>query len=763
MYADAIAAIQAVPGTLAASAHQSHAYPDGACLYFTFAGKPDGAAKDAYYRAVWDAGTRAVLAHGGSLSHHHGVGINRGRFMREALGAAHGTLGGGQGGPRSQGHPQPGQARLRQPVRPQPLRRPGLDAVTGPDDGDPGTDGADATGGRRDPGELDLRSIGLGALVALAIVVPCGFVIRGAGTGSAGLLFLGVVIGFGLGGAVAGRTSRTRYLTQGAASGLVAVSAYIAIGLLDHVASGRSIRVVALVFTALLGTCCGMLGASIGDRRQRRPDAASHPEGDDVSILVIDVGTSSVRASVVRPDATIAVEHQREALPDSPAAGLVEFDAAALGDAALELAARALADAGPVDGVGIANQRASTIVWDRATGEPVGPALGWQDLRTIGECLTYQAEGVRLAPNQSATKLAWLLDTYDPDRSRDLCFGTPDTWIAWRLSQGAVHVTDLSNAAVTGLVDLAGTRWNLALVESCASPRRCCRRSSTRPGCSARPVALDGRPPIAGMLGDQQASMLGQGVVAPGPGQDHLRHGRHARRGRRARPAALRHAWRRRHLPDRGLATRRRRPPGGSRRSCCRPAPTSSGCATTSASSPRAPSPTTSPRPATRPTASSTCPRCSGSGTPQWDYGARGTLLGLTRGAGRPQIVRAVLEGVAQRGADLVDAAETDGAPGDRGAAGRRRHEPQPDLRAGAGRRHPAPGRDLAGGRGHHPRGRLRCRAGPRHLGRTRRDRRHLGAHARPSSPAPRSTASGGPRPSGEPDPGSPSSPGLDF
>ena len=88
IYEDTIAAIGAVPGTLAASSHQSHAYSDGACLYFTFAGKPPPDAKDDYYRAVWDAGTRAVLHRGGSLSHHHGVGVNRSRFMAEALGDA---------------------------------------------------------------------------------------------------------------------------------------------------------------------------------------------------------------------------------------------------------------------------------------------------------------------------------------------------------------------------------------------------------------------------------------------------------------------------------------------------------------------------------------------------------------------------------------------------------------------------------------------------------------------------------------------------
>lgn len=92
IYAAATAALRAVPGTLVASAHQSHSYTDGGCLYFTFAAQVDAEGRDAYYRAAWDAGTRAVLAHGGSLSHHHGVGLNRARFVREALGPAHDVL-----------------------------------------------------------------------------------------------------------------------------------------------------------------------------------------------------------------------------------------------------------------------------------------------------------------------------------------------------------------------------------------------------------------------------------------------------------------------------------------------------------------------------------------------------------------------------------------------------------------------------------------------------------------------------------------------
>ncbi|MEN3273692.1 MAG: glycerol kinase, partial [Actinomycetota bacterium] len=179
-----------------------------------------------------------------------------------------------------------------------------------------------------------------------------------------------------------------------------------------------------------------------------------------MSVLVIDVGTSSVRASVIAPDATVTVVHQEATLPSSPAPGLVELDAAQIWDAALRCATKALSDAGPVDALGIANQRASTIVWDRTTGEPVGPGLGWQDLRTVGTCLVLQADGIRLAPNASATKLSQLLDDHDPERSRELCFGTVDTWLAWNLSGGALHVTDLTNAGVTGLMHGDASGWN---------------------------------------------------------------------------------------------------------------------------------------------------------------------------------------------------------------------------------------------------------------------------------------------------------------
>ena len=139
--------------------------------------------------------------------------------------------------------------------------------------------------------------------------------------------------------------------------------------------------------------------------------------GSGGSILVVDVGTSGVRAAIVRPDATVEHEHHVPLLPESPAAGLVEFDAAKMAEAILAVARATLTHGGPVSGVGIANQRASSIVWDRATGMPVAPGIGWQDLRTVGTCLVLQAEGIRLAPNASATKVMAILDEADPELS----------------------------------------------------------------------------------------------------------------------------------------------------------------------------------------------------------------------------------------------------------------------------------------------------------------------------------------------------------
>jgi glycerol kinase len=377
-----------------------------------------------------------------------------------------------------------------------------------------------------------------------------------------------------------------------------------------------------------------------------------------VTILVVDVGTSGVRAATVHADGTIDNVHYVEVLPTSPAPAFVEFDATAMARAVLDVARAALAAGGPVLGVGIANQRASTIVWDRATGVPVGPGIGWQDLRTVGVCLALQAEGIRLAPNESATKLAMLLDLADPDRTGDLCFGTVDTWVAWTLSGGALHVTDPGNAGVTGLRG-DGSAWNDSVLEALRIPRHVLPLVVDSSGVVGEATALDGSPPIAGIAGDQQASLVGQGCTRPGLAKVTfgtggmldccVGDGRPAfpRRGPAGTfPIA---AWQRQgHLTwgveaimlSAGTCVEWLRDDLGVISSAAESDAVAARCDDTGDVW--------------------FVPALLGMGTPVWDYGARGTFLGITRGTGRPEMVRAVLEGIAHRGADLLEAAEAD-------------------------------------------------------------------------------------------------------
>ena len=391
--------------------------------------------------------------------------------------------------------------------------------------------------------------------------------------------------------------------------------------------------------------------------------------GSGGSILVVDVGTSGVRAAIVRPDATVEHEHHVPLLPESPAPGLVEFDAAKMAEAILAVARATLTHGGPVSGVGIANQRASSIVWDRATGMPVAPGIGWQDLRTVGTCLVLQAEGIRLAPNASATKVMAILDEADPERSRaeqgELCFGTVDSWVAWTLAGGAsgtdpLHVTDATNAAVTALIDPSTLDWDEPLLRTLRIPPQMMPRVVDSSGAVGIASALPGAPPICGIAGDQQASLVGQGCTlagmakatfgtggmldqctgtGPGPSGS-------GRGGAGTFPIVA--------FRVDGSATWGTEAVMLSAGTCVEWLRDDLGILATSAESEVVA--------ARCPTSGDVwfVPALLGLGTPVWDFGARGTLVGLTRGSGRPEIVRAVLEGVAHRGADLVEASESD-------------------------------------------------------------------------------------------------------
>jgi len=384
-------------------------------------------------------------------------------------------------------------------------------------------------------------------------------------------------------------------------------------------------------------------------------------------ILVVDVGTSSVRASVVRPDSSVHGSVQIPVLPSSPMPGLVEFDPLQMARAVLQAATASLEAAGPVAGVGIANQRASTVVWDRSTGEPVGPGIGWQDLRTVGTCLALRDQGVRVAPNESATKLAYLLDAADPERARDLCFGTVDSWVAWILSGGGptgraaqpLHVTDATNAGLTGLLDPSGTRWDDAVLAALRIPPRTLPRIMDSSGALGEASMLPGAPVICGMAGDQQASLVGQGCTSPGLAKATFGTGgmldcctgptrpAFTRRGASGTFPIV--AWRRGGRPTWGVEAVML-----AAGTCIEWLRDDLGIIAD---------------PAETDALAATCddsgdvwfvPALLGLGTPVWDFGARGTILGITRGTGRPQLVRAVLEGIAHRGADLLEAAEAD-------------------------------------------------------------------------------------------------------
>ena len=249
-------------------------------------------------------------------------------------------------------------------------------------------------------------------------------------------------------------------------------------------------------------------------------------------ILAIDQGTSSSRAVVFDAGGGICAVSQRDITAHYPRPGWVEQDPEEIWCTTVSVCREALDAAGPVAAIGIANQRETTVVWDRESGKAVHPAIVWQDRRTASHCDALEAEGrgplfttrtgLLLDPYFSGTKVAWILDNVAGARSRAeqgrLAFGTVDSYLLWRLSGGDVHATDATNASRTLLFDIHEQQWDDVLLETLGVPRPMLPRVCDSAGeiGVAQPEVLGATLPITGVAGDQQAAAFGQACFEPG-------------------------------------------------------------------------------------------------------------------------------------------------------------------------------------------------------------------------------------------------------
>jgi glycerol kinase len=390
------------------------------------------------------------------------------------------------------------------------------------------------------------------------------------------------------------------------------------------------------------------------------------------SILALDQGTTGSKAIVLREDGRILGSGYREFSQYFPAPGWVEHDAEEIFRTTLDAAREALAAAGEVPvGIGIANQRETIVLWDRATLAPVAPAIVWQDRRTAERCgqlreagqetLLRSRTGLVADPYFSATKIEWLLN--DPAlrwkaETGELAVGTIDSWLVAKLTAGRVHVTDHTNASRTLLYSLATRDWDAELLELFSIPRILLPDIVPSSGVVAHAdAALLGHAfPIAGLAGDQQAALFGQGCVragmakntygtgafllahagsaVPNPGIELLATAACDPRGQPAYAlegglfiAGAAIQWLRDGLGLLEAAAESER--------FAREIPDTGGVYFV--------------------------PAFVGLGTPHWEPAARGTITGLTRGTGRRELIRAALEAMAFGSADLIGAMEAAG------------------------------------------------------------------------------------------------------
>ncbi|MCA9847695.1 MAG: glycerol kinase GlpK [Dehalococcoidia bacterium] len=390
-------------------------------------------------------------------------------------------------------------------------------------------------------------------------------------------------------------------------------------------------------------------------------------------ILALDQGTTSSRALVFDERGAVLGMAQHEFTQHFPRPGWVEHDPREIWESQLLAAREALAQAGvraeETLALGITNQRETSLIWDRASGEPIHPAIVWQSRQTAAICDEWRARGLTERVREitglvidayfSASKIRWLLDEVPGAQERaergDLAFGTVDTWLIWQLTGGA-HLTDETNASRTMLYDIAARSWSAELLEAFGIPASLLpevRPSSSDFG-TARAEFLGAPIPIRGVAGDQQAALFGQGCVNPGDAKNTYGTGCFLLSNTGAAKPASEH----------GLL-------GTVAASCDGPAFALEGSVFVAGAAVQwlrdglGLIATAAESEAVARSVLDTggvylVPAFAGLGAPYWDQDARGALVGLTRGTERGHVVRATLEAIAYQSRDLVECIAAD-------------------------------------------------------------------------------------------------------
>jgi glycerol kinase len=393
-------------------------------------------------------------------------------------------------------------------------------------------------------------------------------------------------------------------------------------------------------------------------------------------VLALDQGTSGSTALVIDAEGAVAARGYAELPQRYPQPGWVEHDPEEIWATVGEAAQRALAEArvtgGEIAAVGITNQRETTIVWERATGAPIHPAIVWQCRRTAAMCDALKATGVEplvrartglvLDAYFSGTKIRWLLDHVPGARRRaergELAFGTVDAWLVWKLTGGRVHATDATNASRTLCLGLRSVDWDDEMLQLLGVPREVLPAIVDSSGVCAETSDVGWLPagvPIAGIAGDQQAALFGQACYEPGSAKNTYGTGCFALLNTGAVPVVSGH----------GLLTTVAWRIGGRATYALEGSVFIAGAAVQWLRDGLGIVARAAETQALAESIEDTggvyfVPAFVGLGAPYWDPYARGTLVGLTRGTTRAHLVRATLEAIAYQSRDVLEAMAAD-------------------------------------------------------------------------------------------------------